>query len=238
MSSPDTFPLDAALPHQYIKHFPKGEKYVSLLRNSDDPEAQAKLEVERARLRQLVKLQMQEAAAIAEADEGRSLGAVAAGVPALDAGDGSDHDAFELGTDSSDEEEHSGAEQGDSDDEAATAAVAAARMQKQQQQQRQQQQAPLAQQQAGKKRAAPQSSRCVPAHRHWQLVHMLQCSTCSLWCCNMLLQDNGESAGSAATLTRRFSASQRCACQARASTAASGTKGKGTCPVCACLCRW
>lgn len=36
---------------QYVLHFPKGEKYVSLLKDADDPADQARLESERARLR-------------------------------------------------------------------------------------------------------------------------------------------------------------------------------------------
>lgn len=58
---------------QYVIHFPKGEKYVSLLKDADTPEAQTRLEEERTRLKKLVKLQLAEMALVAEADEGRSL---------------------------------------------------------------------------------------------------------------------------------------------------------------------
>ena len=52
-------------------HFPKGEKFVSLLKNADDPESQAKLEAERARLRGLVRRQMADDVLLSEANEGR-----------------------------------------------------------------------------------------------------------------------------------------------------------------------
>lgn len=58
----------------YITHFPKGEKYVSLLVNCpEDPLAQKTLDQERARLMALVKQQVKEMAALTEADEGRAL---------------------------------------------------------------------------------------------------------------------------------------------------------------------
>jgi hypothetical protein len=60
---------------QYVLNFPKGEKYISILKTADDPEAQAHLEAERTRLRRLVQQQMAEAALVGDADEGRSLAA-------------------------------------------------------------------------------------------------------------------------------------------------------------------
>ncbi|GIL58622.1 hypothetical protein Vafri_13636 [Volvox africanus] len=57
----------------YVKHFPKGEKYVSILRDVEDPEAQKHLEAERERLRSIVRRQVAEVAAVTEADEGRAL---------------------------------------------------------------------------------------------------------------------------------------------------------------------
>lgn len=60
---------------QYVLNFPKGEKYISILKNAEEPEAQAHLETERSRLRALVKQQLAEAALLGEADEGRSLAA-------------------------------------------------------------------------------------------------------------------------------------------------------------------
>ena len=57
----------------YVLHFPKGEKYISVLKNAEDPEAQAHLDAERSRLRLLVKKQQVEVALMTEADEGRSL---------------------------------------------------------------------------------------------------------------------------------------------------------------------
>ncbi|GLI59630.1 hypothetical protein VaNZ11_001555, partial [Volvox africanus] len=57
----------------YVKHFPKGEKYVSILRDVEDPEAQKNLEAERERLRAIMRRQVAEVAAVTEADEGRAL---------------------------------------------------------------------------------------------------------------------------------------------------------------------
>jgi len=57
---------------EYILHFPKGEKYVSLLKDSEDPEAQQHLESERKRLRLLVKQQLRDEAIVNELNEGRS----------------------------------------------------------------------------------------------------------------------------------------------------------------------
>ncbi|GAB4819147.1 hypothetical protein N2152v2_006193 [Parachlorella kessleri] len=74
---------------QYVLHFPKGEKYVSLLKEAPTPEEQQKLEAERARLRALARKQLAEAALVTEADEGRSLarkGASGASVGAAAAG--------------------------------------------------------------------------------------------------------------------------------------------------------
>lgn len=61
----------------YVTHFPKGEKYVSLFKQAETPDAQAKLDADRLRLRQLVSMQLQQAAMIAEADEGQAIAAVA-----------------------------------------------------------------------------------------------------------------------------------------------------------------
>jgi hypothetical protein len=52
-------------------HFPKLEKYVSLLRDAETPEAQEHLVQERQRLRLMVKQQLAEVAAVTEADEGQ-----------------------------------------------------------------------------------------------------------------------------------------------------------------------
>lgn len=57
---------------EYILHFPKGEKYVSLLKDSEDPEAQQHLESERKRLRLLVKQQLRDEAIVNELNEGKS----------------------------------------------------------------------------------------------------------------------------------------------------------------------
>lgn len=51
-------------------NFPKGEKYVSLLRNAEDPEAQKVLEAERRRIRAKVQQHMADIAMITQADEG------------------------------------------------------------------------------------------------------------------------------------------------------------------------
>lgn len=58
---------------QYVLNFPKGEKYVSILRDATDPVAQQHLESERQRLREIIKKQLAEEALLAEPDEGRTL---------------------------------------------------------------------------------------------------------------------------------------------------------------------
>ena len=55
---------------EYVLHFPKGEKYVSLLKDTDDAEAQAHLQNERERLRAIVKQQLRDEAIVNELDEG------------------------------------------------------------------------------------------------------------------------------------------------------------------------
>lgn len=55
---------------QYVVHFPKGERYVSILKEATEPQAQVVLAAERARLKKLIKHQMAETALIADADEG------------------------------------------------------------------------------------------------------------------------------------------------------------------------
>jgi len=59
---------------EYVLHFPKGEKYVSLLKDAEDPEAQAHLERERERLRAVVKRHMRDEAIVNELDEGEKGG--------------------------------------------------------------------------------------------------------------------------------------------------------------------
>ena len=63
---------------EYVLHFPKGEKYVSILKNSQDPEAQTALEAERKRLRILVKKHLEDEAIVNEMDEGKSRASVPA----------------------------------------------------------------------------------------------------------------------------------------------------------------
>ena len=55
---------------QYVMHFPKGERYVSIVKEAADPAAQAKLESERNRLKAMIRHQLAESAMLAEADEG------------------------------------------------------------------------------------------------------------------------------------------------------------------------
>ncbi len=55
---------------QYVMHFPKGERYVSIVKEAADPAAQAKLESERKRLKAMIRHQLAESAMLAEADEG------------------------------------------------------------------------------------------------------------------------------------------------------------------------
>ena len=45
---------------QYVLHFPRGEKYVSVLKPAADPAAAGALDAERARLRALVRAQQAE----------------------------------------------------------------------------------------------------------------------------------------------------------------------------------
>ena len=63
---------------QYVVHFPRGEKYVSIMKQADSAEDQAGLDAERNRLRALVSQQLAEAAMLAEPDEGVSLPAASA----------------------------------------------------------------------------------------------------------------------------------------------------------------
>ena len=64
---------------EYVLHFPKGEKYVSLLKDAEDPEAQAHLERERERLRAVVKRRMRDEAIVNELDEGEEDGGAGEG---------------------------------------------------------------------------------------------------------------------------------------------------------------
>lgn len=98
---------------EYVLHYPKGEKYVSLLKDAEDPAAQEHLIKERARLRALVKQQLAEEALLAEADEGRSRAgtAVAAVKSGLKRAHASLKSNATAGTDSD-----GGAEGGDADD--------------------------------------------------------------------------------------------------------------------------
>ncbi|PSC71107.1 rRNA-processing EFG1 [Micractinium conductrix] len=102
---------------EYVLHFPKGEKYVAVLRDAEDPAAQAQVAAERARLRALVKRQLAEAALLGEADEGAgraaagARGALAGAAAAADgeggaAEEGHEADDFFLGSD----DEEGGAE--------------------------------------------------------------------------------------------------------------------------------
>ena len=66
-------PLSVGFLLQYVVHFPKGEKYVSILRDAEEPAAQVALIVQRDRLRALVHKQQAEIAMVTEADEGAAL---------------------------------------------------------------------------------------------------------------------------------------------------------------------
>ena len=68
---------------QYILHFPRGEKYVSVMKQAESAEAQAVLDAERSRLRAMVSQRLAEAAMLAEPDEGISLPADSARAPAV-----------------------------------------------------------------------------------------------------------------------------------------------------------
>lgn len=59
---------------QYVLHFPRGEKFVSLLKQAETPEAQEILEKERARLRALVQQSLADEALIGDEDEGKGKG--------------------------------------------------------------------------------------------------------------------------------------------------------------------
>lgn len=56
---------------EYVLHFPKGEKYVSLLKDAEEPEAQEHLEAERKRLRAKVKQKLLDDAIVNEPNEGQ-----------------------------------------------------------------------------------------------------------------------------------------------------------------------
>lgn len=58
---------------EYVLHFPRDEKYVSLLKDPDDPEELVRVQGERLRLRTRIKQRLADAAALTEADEGRAL---------------------------------------------------------------------------------------------------------------------------------------------------------------------
>ena len=60
-----------------MREFPKGHKYVSILKTAGNPAAQAQLDQQREQLRQLARQQAADRAALAEGDEGRSLGMLA-----------------------------------------------------------------------------------------------------------------------------------------------------------------
>jgi len=86
-SNPRPQPLN---PSQYVLHFPKGEKYVSVLITPEDAAERARVEGERLRLRALVKRQLADTAAAAEGDETLALAVAAAGGDS----DGDAHDDF------------------------------------------------------------------------------------------------------------------------------------------------
>jgi len=71
----------------YVRHFPPGERYVSLFRPTDAPEETARLDAERARLRRAARARAARTALVADADEG-GAGAVAA----MDAGSSTDEE--------------------------------------------------------------------------------------------------------------------------------------------------
>lgn len=58
---------------QYVLHFPKGEKYVSLLKQAEKPEGQTALEAERSRLRDLVCQQLADERMLTEVNEGKDI---------------------------------------------------------------------------------------------------------------------------------------------------------------------
>ena len=91
----------------YVMHFPKGYKYVSVLKNKDEtPEAAEYLEKKRRRLRQIIKENMVKDAALAEANEGGE--GVASAAAELEAGGGgaaAEKDDFFLEDDDDDDDE-------------------------------------------------------------------------------------------------------------------------------------
>lgn len=64
---------EARLDLQYVLHFPKGEKYVSILKDPETEADRARVQSERARLRALVAAELARAALVGEADEGKSI---------------------------------------------------------------------------------------------------------------------------------------------------------------------
>ena len=55
---------------QYVLNFPRAERYVSILKEAQEPEAQTELDAQRARLKALIRRQLAESAMLADADEG------------------------------------------------------------------------------------------------------------------------------------------------------------------------
>lgn len=58
---------------QYVLHFPKEEKYVSIIQKLEDPEAAAAVVAQLTRLKAIVHSRLRDAALLADADEGASL---------------------------------------------------------------------------------------------------------------------------------------------------------------------
>ncbi|KAK9800202.1 hypothetical protein WJX73_008394 [Symbiochloris irregularis] len=58
---------------QYVKFFPKGQKYISILKQAQTPEDQTRLDQQRLILRQQARQRQSDEAMLAEADEGRSI---------------------------------------------------------------------------------------------------------------------------------------------------------------------
>ena len=59
---------------QYVLHFPRGERYVSIIKEPEGAEERAAVHSERARLLALIDSNIANQAIVTEADEGRHLG--------------------------------------------------------------------------------------------------------------------------------------------------------------------
>lgn len=61
-----------------MRHFPKSEPYVSILRSAENPEAQAELDAKRLRLKGLIRQSLSDMKLLTELNEGRPAASISA----------------------------------------------------------------------------------------------------------------------------------------------------------------